>query len=266
VRTRTDDVAAVMRRRTTQTNIPARCATLLPVLALLPPPLALIEVGASAGLCLYPDRYTYDYSFPTGIPAAPHRGADLQDTRGGGHRVTPARESGVPPFRCAASPGTPLPAGPVDVVWRAGLDLNPIDVHDPDDVRWLDSLVWPGEEHLRTQLHAALDLARAEPVPVRRGDLETDLPQLLAEAPRDATLVVFHSAVFPYVAEPARTAFVGTVRASRAVWVANESPKWIPGLDRATVDAHPDHLYLLCRGGVPVARADPHASWVSWSG
>ncbi len=253
VRTRADDVAAVMRRRTTQTNIPARCATLLPVLAALPPPLALIEVGASAGLCLHPDRYTYDYAFP---PTEPRRG----------HRVTPARASGVPPFRCAASAGTPLPSGPLDVVWRAGLDLDPVDVHDPDDVRWLDALVWPGEEHLRAQLHAALDLARAEPVAVRRGDLETDLPPLLAEAPPDATLVVFHSAVFPYVAEPARTGFVATVRASGATWVANESPKWIPGLDRATAVTHPDHLYVLCRDGVPVARTDPHASWISWFG
>ena len=243
VRTRPDDVTAVMRRHTTQTNIPARCATLLPVLAALPPPLALVEVGASAGLCLYPDRYSYDY---------------------GGHRVTPVGGSAVPAFRCTASPGTPLPSGPLEVVWRAGLDLNPLDVHDPDDVRWLDALVWPGEEHLRAQLHAALDVARAEPVPVRRGDLGVDLPELLAEAPRDATLVVFHTAVFPYVPEPARTAFAETVRASRAVWVANEAPQWIPGLDRATLDAHPDHLYLLCRDGRPLASADPHASWISW--
>ena len=243
LRTRADDVADVMRRRSTQTNIPARCATLLPVLAALPPPLALVEVGASAGLCLYPDRYSYDY---------------------GGNRIRPGQESGVPAFRCGASPGTPLPPGPVEVVWRAGLDLDPLDAHDPDDVRWLDSLVWPGEEHLRAQLHAALDLVRAEPVTVRRGDLATDLPALLAEAPRDATLVVFHTAVFPYVPEPARTAFRETVRASRAVWVANESPVWIPGLDRATVGAHPDHQYLLCRDGCPLARADPHASWIDW--
>jgi hypothetical protein len=47
-------VAAVMLARSTQTNEPARCATLLPVLASLPQPLALIEVGASAGLCLIP--------------------------------------------------------------------------------------------------------------------------------------------------------------------------------------------------------------------
>jgi hypothetical protein len=242
-RTGPDDVAAVMRSHTTQTNIPARCATLLPVLAVLPPPLALVEVGASAGLCLYPDRYSYDYE---------------------GHRVTPRCDAGVPPFRCSASPGTPLPAAPVEVVWRAGLDLHPLDVHAPDDVAWLDALVWPGEEHLRAQLHAAAALARAEPVTVRAGDLATDLAPLLAEAPRDATLVVFHTAVFPYVPETARALFLESVRSSRAVWIANEAPPRIPRLDAATVAAHPEHHYLLCRDGRPLARADSHASWIEW--
>src|SRR5882762_6636838 len=54
-------LAATMRERSTQTNEPRRCATLLPVLAALPQPLALLEVGPSAGLCLYPDRYAYRY-------------------------------------------------------------------------------------------------------------------------------------------------------------------------------------------------------------
>nr|WP_275311681.1 DUF2332 family protein [Streptomyces yunnanensis] len=46
-----DEVSSLMLVRLTQTNESARCATLLPVLATLPQPLALIEVGASAGLC-----------------------------------------------------------------------------------------------------------------------------------------------------------------------------------------------------------------------
>lgn len=237
---RPDAVADLVRTRTTQTNIPARCAMLLPALAALPQPLALLEVGASAGLCLYPDRYGYAYA---------------------GHPVLP----GSPTFRCTASPGTPVPARGVEVVWRAGLDLNPLDVADPDDRAWLTALVWPGEEHLRDQLHAAAEVARADPAPVHRGDLVTDLPALLADMPAGATPVVFHTAVLAYVPDPGdRARFAAAVTASPAVWLANEAPHLHPGLDPARVGEHPDGAYLLCRDGVPLARTDPHATTIEW--
>src|SRR5664280_3587676 len=58
---RWNDIRAIAMLRSTQTNEVGRCATLLPVLCELPQPLALLEVGASAGLCLYPDRYSYQF-------------------------------------------------------------------------------------------------------------------------------------------------------------------------------------------------------------
>jgi Uncharacterized protein conserved in bacteria (DUF2332) len=99
--------------RATQTNEAGRCAILLPVLATLPQPLALLDVGASAGLCLYPDCYSYRY---------------------GGHRIG----AGNPVLDCAAT-GMALPARLPEVVWRAGLDLNPLDVTDPADLAWLEA-------------------------------------------------------------------------------------------------------------------------------
>ena len=53
--------------RSTQTNEVGRCATLLPVLGGLGGPLALLEVGASAGLCLHPDRWSYRYLDAAGV-------------------------------------------------------------------------------------------------------------------------------------------------------------------------------------------------------
>jgi hypothetical protein len=241
---RAEDVARVMLSRSTQTNIPARCATLLPTLASLPQPLALLEVGASAGLCLYPDRYGYDY---------------------GGHRVGPGTE-GAPVFRCTAGPGTPLPDQPVEVVWRAGLDLNPLDVTDDDHMAWLEALVWPGEEHLAEELRAAIQVARADPPRLVPGDLRTDLPRLLAEAPPAATVVVFHTAVLTYLPDPVdRQRFADTVLASGATWLANEVPQLIPGLpaDAGAGELLPGE-FLLCRDGEPLAVTDPHGGSIRW--
>ncbi|HEX3211524.1 MAG TPA: DUF2332 family protein, partial [Actinomycetota bacterium] len=69
-----DQLLALMASRRTQTNEVGRCALLLPLLAALPGPLALVEVGASAGLCLLPDRYAYDYGGTIlGDPTSPVR-------------------------------------------------------------------------------------------------------------------------------------------------------------------------------------------------
>src|SRR5438270_8694731 len=107
-------IRALMLARTTQTNEPGRCSVLLPVLARLPPSLALVEVGASAGLCLIPDRYGYDY---------------------GGQRIEPPALRGVaaPVFPCATSGAVPIPTRLPEIAWRAGLDLNPIDLRSAEE-------------------------------------------------------------------------------------------------------------------------------------
>ena len=137
---------------------PGRCATLLPVLARLPQPLALLEVGASAGLCLLPDRYGYDY----------------------GHRQLAPASPDAPVFPCRANPATPLPVAHPRVVWRLGLDLHPVDVADAAHRAWLETLVWPEQSDRLHRLRGALAVARRDPPRVAQGDLLTDLHGLRA--------------------------------------------------------------------------------------
>lgn len=247
VHDRADEIAETMAVRSTQTNEPARCATLLPVLARLPQPLALLEVGASAGLCLLPDYYAYSY--------------------GAGHDVDPSVSCGVeaPRFACRAGGGTPLPDRGVEVVWRAGLDLKPVDLHDDAEVRWLEALVWPGEEYRLPRLRAACEVARVVSPRLVRGDLRTDVPALAAQAPADATLVVFHTAVLAYVRNPGgREAFARSVGDTGAVWIANEGAHHIPGAMPPS-DTHPDPAaFLLCVDAEPVAWTDGHGTWIDW--
>lgn len=232
-------IEAELLTRATQTNEAGRCAVLLPVLAALPQPLALLEVGASAGLCLYPDRYAYRY---------------------GDHEVG----SGEPVLDCAAN-GLVPPAGVPRVVWRAGLDLNPLDVTDPEDVSWLDALIWPEHGHRRARLRAAAAVAAADPPLLVRGDLVDDLPALAARAPTDATLVVFHTSVLYQVPPPRRDAFVRLVRELPGHWVANEGPDVLryDGLPAPPSDALHNVLAL---DGKPLAWARGHGQAMTWFG
>lgn len=239
---RWDDVAAVMRVRRTQTNEAARCTALLPVLAGLPRPIALLEVGASAGLCLYPDRYAYRYT-----------------TSGTAHEVG----DGPVTLPCTATGPVPLPSAVPDVRWRGGLDLNPLDVSDDEDVRWLESLIWPEEVERFARLHAAVAIARADPPRIVQGDLVRDLAGVAEQVPPDLTLVVFHSAVLAYVDPAGRAAFrdamAGLAARRPTCWVANEAPGIV-----GTAPARHDGRFVLTVDERPIAYSGQHGTSLDW--
>jgi hypothetical protein len=225
-------ISEMMLARRTQTNEPGRCAALLPLLARIPGPLALIEVGASAGLCLYPDRYGYSYS-----------GRRLGD--------------GPPIFPCEVDgpvPATRLP----EVVWRAGLDLNPLDVTSDADVAWLEALVWPGQTGRLDRLRQAIAIARQDPPHLVKGDLLTDLGPLAAQAPPEATLIVFHTSVLGYVEDARRGEFTQQVRELPGHWISNEAPGVMHDAGVPTAKT------VLAFDDQPVAWASPHGQSFGW--
>ena len=233
------ELDAVLRTRRTQTNEPARCAVLLPALAQLPEPLALIDVGASAGLTMLFDRYSYDYA---------------------GHRLAGA-DPDAPVLPCQPSGPVPLPGRIPAIAWRTGLDLNPLDVTVDDDVRWLSCLVWPDEEDRAERLAAAVASARRAPPAVVKGDLLTDLPAVVATAPADATVVVYHSSVLYYLTPPQREQFAQTVGDLDVTWLTSEAPGVVPGTARPPRD---HQMTVLARDGRPLALADSHGTRLHW--
>ena len=150
--------------RRTQTNEVGRLATLVPFLGgLAPEPMSLLEVGASAGLCLYPDRFRYVW----------HTDTDTDQVEVGAG----------PELSCAVTGSLPSVRLP-EVAWRGGVDLHPLDVADADAMAWLENLVWPEQEDRRERLRAAVDVARADPPRLIAGDLLDLLPDLAAKRRR----------------------------------------------------------------------------------
>ena len=206
---------------------------------------ALLEVGASAGLCLLPDRYGYDYD---------------------GHLLRPETAWPEPPvFRCAPKGTKELPKMLPRISWRSGLDLNPIDVSDPADAAWLETLVWPEQTDRLAGLRAAMAIAADVKPRLVKGDLRRDLISLAAEMPQDATRVIFHTAVLAYIfPRSERETFAQLVTSLCDVWISNEAPQVFPDI-AARADAAPlPGRFLVAENGTPVAWADPHGAVLNW--
>ncbi|KYJ97589.1 DUF2332 domain-containing protein [Microbacterium sp. CH1] len=234
-------------RRALQTNEPLRTAALLPVLAEIDGPIALLEIGAAAGLCLYPDRYSFRFTDGDGRV---RRALDPLD--GPSTVLLESTVSGdLPPLH--------LP----EVVWRAGIDLAPLDAAAADDRRWLRALVWPGEEGREQRIIAALDIVAAHPPLLVAGDAAAHLDDLAASAPADATLVITTPGVLVHIPRAERTDLVATIAGLPAHWVTIDPPGlldvWEPPVDAETWPG-----FVVAHDGRVRAAADPLGAWWEW--
>jgi hypothetical protein len=236
-------IRATILARATQTNEVGRLATLTPFLAELGPRLSLLEVGASAGLCLYPDRWSYTWSTPTGVVTA-----------GSGPTLT-----------CSVTGPFPNAVTPPEVTWRGGIDLLPLDPTDADAMAWLTNLVWPEQDDRRSRLETAIGIARADPPRLVAGDLLDELPSLVEEAAAYGPVVVFHSAVIAYLEAYDRDRFVelvtGLVSDGACHWLSNEAPQVLPSVTATAPDGPEDPgRFVLGIDGVARARTHGHGA------
>jgi hypothetical protein len=170
----TDSVVAIAVRRQTRTFETGRCAVLYPAVAeaahrVDAHAVGLIDVGSSAGLNLHVDRVgiTYSDGRSLGDPSSP---VQLSSSIVG-DRPVPARA--VP-----------------EVVARVGVDLDPVDMTDADDVRWLRACLWPDQRERVERLDAEMALAATDPPLLLHGDAVEVLPDAVARVPADALPVV----------------------------------------------------------------------------
>ncbi|QDQ09814.1 DUF2332 domain-containing protein [Streptomyces spectabilis] len=170
----TDSVVATAARRRTRSDETGRCGVLYPAVAeaarrVGADAVGLIDVGCSAGLNLNVDRVGITYSDGTslGDPSSPVR-------------LSPSIVGDRP------VPALAMP----DVVARIGVDLDPFDVTDADDARWLRACLWPDQPERIARLDAEMALAATAPPLLLRGDAVEVLPEAIAAVPADALPVV----------------------------------------------------------------------------
>jgi hypothetical protein len=235
-------IAAVARTRRTQTNEAGRCAPLLAALDRIAGPVALIELGASAGLCLGVDRYAYRFD------DAPRLG------------------EGEPELQCTTSGSGRVPERLPEIVWRAGVDLAPLDVRDPEDAAWLGALLPPDRPDRLARLRAASATLAADPPLIVAGDALAELPALAAAAPAGATLVVAALGTLVYLDPAARAAVPGLCRDLAARIITLEPVAALPTVrERLAGTTAPEPTpFVLALDEEPIAYSSAHGERLSW--
>ncbi len=240
-----DALEPLLATRRTQTNSVRRSAVLYPAIAHVAArtdgPLALVELGPSAGLNLLFDRYRYDY----------------------GDRVVGETDSPVTIESEIRGGDPPLPESPPAVHSRVGIDLNPLVVTDPADTDWLRALVWPAHTERRELLESALQVAKADPPRLVEGDLLEDLPAVLSGIPDDVPVCVVNTLVLYQVPDAVCAALEATLHERMA-----ERPlHWLTGAPELSGGESVDLDWVRREAGAVrrdrLLTHDPHGRWLS---
>jgi hypothetical protein len=268
VSSRLDEIGDLCRSHRYQMNEVARCTQIaLGIAAVAGPaasPIALVDLGTSAGLGLQLDRYRYQIG---GICVGPAGGLTLTcELRG--DRQPPLPE--LPP-----------------IARRAGIDVDPVDLRVQAAREWLMACA-PAEASAMARLNAAIEVAQQHPAPVVAGDVIAVLPVVLATLPShlpvlvtDAYLAVFLSPgqramLFEILASAGRTRPVTWLSLDPLIPIGCAGRDSVQGLevpDSLVADYQQRRLFAILgartfdRGsetGRLLARAHPSGQWVEW--
>jgi hypothetical protein len=255
----TDAVVAIAVRRQPRTNDTGRCAVLYPAIAeaarrMGAQAVGLIDVGCSAGLNLHVDRVgiTYSTGQSLGDPSSPVQ------------------------LSCAVVGDRPIPTRAMpEVVARVGIDLDPLDVTDADDARWLRACLWPDQPERVARLEAELALAATAPPLLLHGDAVELLPDAVARVPAGALPVVTTTWALSHFPLERRLRFLHRLdeaAAGRAVvWVSAEGvgvAPTIPTLGDRPASGHSIIGLALfdrsARRAEAIGRCWSRGRWLAW--
>jgi hypothetical protein len=246
------DIRQLVRSRRVQTNEVGRCGQLLPAFTLAAArfggrPLALVEVGSSAGLALQFDRYQYVYTDGAGTPlctCGPPSDAVIR---------TQLRDGG----EC------PLPDRLPEVAGRTGIDTRPLDAADDDAMQWLAALIWADQRDRHELFRAAVRIARRDPAPCIAGDGAEVLPDVIAAIPPDHLPCVFHSHTIYQMPRDWRQHFADVVIAlGRQRDLVHVSLEWLDEEPRPQLWATFHSGGIIDR--VHLADCHTHGLWMTW--
>lgn len=204
-------------------------------------PLHLFELGASAGLNLIADRYSYRLG---GLNAG-NTGAVL--------KLEPEWQ-GVSP-----------PDAQVTVVARQGCDRAPLDVRNAHHRERLIGYVWPDQADRLARVQAAIALAQKEDVSIDQADAADWVEaQIAVEPAAGVARVLFHSIAWQYFPQADQARISAHMKKAGAKAKSDGPLAWL-SFEQEGGKGPQLNLTLWPSGQTQVlARADAHVRNVTW--
>ena len=167
-----NEITKIISSRIVQTNVISRCSYLMPIFSKIiseeNKPATIIDIGTSAGLTLNFDKYEYWYND--------------KKVAGKSNVVVKSRilGSSVPAIYPITQP-----------LQKIGIDQNPIDPTDKDEILWLKALVWADKVERFVNMDEALQLQELERIKFVQADGVMDFEREIQQANKDHTLIVY---------------------------------------------------------------------------
>ena len=162
-----------------------------------------------------------------------------------------------------------------EVVARVGVDLDPVDVTQADDARWLRACLSPDQPERLARLDAEIALASTTPALLMRGDVVEVLPDAFDSVPGGALPVVITTWALSRFPLEARLRFLhrlGELAARRPlVWVSAEGVGVAPAIptlgDRRAFGHSIFGLAVFDRSALhaeAIGRCWSRGRWLAW--
>jgi len=239
----TDEIIPVLENKLVQTNEVRRCAYLFPVFVyiydIIKKPLAIIEIGTSAGLQLLWDKYSYAYGTSEIY--------GKKDSKV--HITSKIRGDNFPDLQKEV----PLVAS------RIGIDLHTIDLTKDEDRLWLNALIWPEHNERRSLFNEAAVHVKENPITLIEGDGVDLIPELIKDISRDNAVCLFHTHVANQMSPEVKERLLEQVKSiglNRDIFHIYNNI-----YDR---DLHLDYYLDKAAYRKKVGKTDGHGRWFSW--
>jgi hypothetical protein len=230
-----------------QTNETGRSAVLLPgfleIARQTGLPLALNELGASAGLNLFFDQFRYSF------------GGEVWGNLDYPVMLSPELRGPVPNL-----------GGSLAIASRVGCDLAPLDVSSKADRLRLRAFLWADQPERMKRLDAALAMAQNGASNLVKEDAEAFVKSRLAARKPGQCFVLFHSVVWQYLPEEKKAVIDELVKQAGAFATPDMPLAWLSLETLTNTDLHATLQLTFWPGGQTrhLARADFHGRWIEW--